>query len=125
MEKTLLALVTLAAMAGPAWATMPLLGEKPPMRTDEACWAWADQQAKDEEIAYMWGIRPHRGHLDDRRLLGRVLDKDAVVAAPEAERGVASGLLDVARRFCLDRSAVSTNFGSTTRTGSGSGRSIM
>jgi hypothetical protein len=36
--------------------TMPLLGEKPPMRTDEVCWAWADQQAKDEEIAFMWGI---------------------------------------------------------------------
>jgi hypothetical protein len=32
---------------------MPLLGEKPPMRTDEACWACADQQGKDDEIAFM------------------------------------------------------------------------
>ena len=56
MEKTLLALATLAAMAVPAWATMPLLGEKPPIRTDAACWAWAEEQAKDEEVAFMWGI---------------------------------------------------------------------
>lgn len=56
MEKTFLALATLAAMAVPAWATMPPLGEKPPMRTDAACWAWAEEQAKDEEVAFMWGI---------------------------------------------------------------------
>jgi hypothetical protein len=56
MEKTLLALATLAAVTVPAWATMPLLGEKPPIRTDAACWGWAEEQAKDEEIAFMWGI---------------------------------------------------------------------
>src|SRR5271165_2968546 len=31
-----LAAVTLATLAAPAWATMPLLGEMPSMRTDEA-----------------------------------------------------------------------------------------
>jgi hypothetical protein len=56
MKMTLLGVAAFAAQVAPAWATMPLLGEKPPMRTDEACWAWADQQAKDEEIAFMWGI---------------------------------------------------------------------
>lgn len=56
MKRTLIAIATLAAMAVPAWATMPLLGEKPPIRTDAACWAWAEEQAKDEEVAFMWGI---------------------------------------------------------------------
>jgi hypothetical protein len=56
MAKTLLTLAALAAMAVPAWATMPLLSEKPTMRTDAACWTWAEEQAKDEEVAYMWGI---------------------------------------------------------------------
>jgi hypothetical protein len=56
MKMTLLGVAAFAAHVAPAWATMPLLGEKPPMRTDEACWAWADQQAKDDETAFMWGI---------------------------------------------------------------------
>jgi len=43
-------------MAVPAWEMMPLLGEKPSMRTDAACWAWAEEQAKDDEVASMWGI---------------------------------------------------------------------
>jgi hypothetical protein len=56
MKMTLLGVAAFAAHVAPAWATMPLLGEKPPMRTDEACSAWANQQAKDDEIAFMWGI---------------------------------------------------------------------
>ncbi|HEY1863548.1 MAG TPA: hypothetical protein VGG77_07640 [Roseiarcus sp.] len=56
MGKTWLTLAALAAMTVPARATMPLLSEKPTMRTDAACWAWAEEQAKDEEVAYMWGI---------------------------------------------------------------------
>ena len=35
---------------------MPLLGEMPSTRRDKACWAWAAEQAKDDEIAFMWGI---------------------------------------------------------------------
>ena len=35
---------------------MPMLGDMPSRRTDEACWAWAEQQAKDNEIAIMWGL---------------------------------------------------------------------
>ena len=57
MRTLLLAAVTLAALTRPAWATMPLLGEKPTTRTDEACWAWAKEQAKDNEVAFMWGLR--------------------------------------------------------------------
>jgi hypothetical protein len=34
---------------------MPLLGEKPPMRTDRPA-GRAEEQAKDEEVAFMWGI---------------------------------------------------------------------
>ena len=56
MKMFLLGVAAFAAQIAPAWATMPLLDEKPPTRTDEACWAWADQQAKDDEIASMWGI---------------------------------------------------------------------
>jgi hypothetical protein len=56
MGRTLLTLAVLAALAVPAWATMPLLSDKPTMRTDAACWAWAEEQAKDEEVASMWGI---------------------------------------------------------------------
>jgi hypothetical protein len=56
MKLTLLGVAAFAVQVAPAWATMPLLDEKPPMRTDEACWAWADQQAKDEEVASMWGV---------------------------------------------------------------------
>jgi hypothetical protein len=73
MEKTLLALATLAAVAVPAWATMPLLGEKP-IRTDAACWAWAKEQAKDEEVAFMWGIRERIGQSKaDQKARGRYL----------------------------------------------------
>ena len=56
LEKTFLALAILAATTVRAWATMPPLGEKPSVRTDAACWAWADEQAKDEDIAEMWGV---------------------------------------------------------------------
>lgn len=55
MKKTLLALATLATIAVPAWATMPLLDDMPSRRTDEACWAWAEQQAENEDVAFMWG----------------------------------------------------------------------
>jgi len=78
MKETLLTIIALAAMVVPSWATMPLLGEMPSKRTDEACWAWVDQQAKDDDVAFMWGV------LDDgdtdravaaRRLFDDCLDK--------------------------------------------------
>ncbi len=76
MEKTLVALAALVAMAVPVWATMPLLGQKPPMRTDEACGAWANQQATDDDVAYMRGILDDGN--SDRAVAARRLADDCL-----------------------------------------------
>src|SRR5690242_9827362 len=56
MRKVLLPVLILLATSTSGLATMPPLTEKPHKRTDENCWAWAEKQAGDEEVAYMWGI---------------------------------------------------------------------
>ncbi len=76
MKKALAFLASLAATAVPAWATMPPLGEKPTIRTDSACWAWAEEQAKDEDVAFMWGILDDGN--SDRAIAVRRLADDCV-----------------------------------------------
>jgi hypothetical protein len=37
-------------------ATMPILDDMPPVRTDKTCWEWADREAADADVTQMWGI---------------------------------------------------------------------
>jgi hypothetical protein len=56
MRKLLLLTIFFLMFPVEAWSTMPMLTEMPHKRTDENCWAWAEKQAGDEEVATMWGI---------------------------------------------------------------------
>jgi hypothetical protein len=54
--RTICVVVVLALVPFAAGATMPRLDEMPPVRTDEACWAWASEQIYHEDVAIMWGV---------------------------------------------------------------------
>jgi hypothetical protein len=82
MERTFIAPAALVVTAAPALATMPLLGDMPSRRTDEACWAWADPQTKNEDVAFMWGILDDGN--SDRAVAVRRLADDCL-GKPKAE----------------------------------------
>jgi hypothetical protein len=73
----ILALVPLAADA-----TMPVLDEMPPVRTDQACWTWAGDQIYHQDIAAMWGVLDD-GNYDPAVAVRRLADVCIGKSKPE------------------------------------------
>ena len=76
------ALVALVPLA--ADATMPVLDEMPPVRTDQTCWAWATKEAArtDDDIAEMWGMLDD-GNYDPAVAVRRLADNCIGKPKPE------------------------------------------
>jgi len=49
-------LILLVGLAQPALATMPSLTDMPQRKTLQACLTWANQQTRDDDVYYMWGM---------------------------------------------------------------------